>query len=399
MLCSRLQRILKILPSHQLCGILNKGMGMKKLQWKNGRKRNQSQSENNCGWKFLFTLIFIALEIILVCAILVPYLVIDFSWIASSLLVFIILVCYILIIIFYLMCVFIDTEQRDPGLPNSVSPDKQKDIKCCKLCKIQINPGTVHCFHCHKCVENFDHHCAWINQCIAKANHKYYIALLFVCIISSVLTISLVITFLANFENSAFKEEVFNIDGNFYIFATIWVAYLCFKTFSTASVMFLAMFHLWLLKKGTTTYHFLKSRRNAKVDQMNECVKPSISEPKFCRNNATLQAHAQDSSSRELSCEINENREPDKRCETSRDSLVASKSHNMANDHGLSFISSQFISKKNTFKPAVMSVSNGTLQTLAPITQVSETLGSAKKLPRLKTQLKRKPQPAKDDHL
>ena len=35
-----------------------------------------------------------------------------------------------------------------------------------------------HCFICDKCVDRFDHHCHWVNNCVGAGNHSFFYAYL-----------------------------------------------------------------------------------------------------------------------------------------------------------------------------------------------------------------------------
>ena len=71
-------------------------------------------------------------------------------------------------------------------ISNNEDNEKNKAIpriytqRKCPTCKIIRPPGTSHCGECNNCVLDFDHHCAFVSNCIGKRNHKYfYLFLLF----------------------------------------------------------------------------------------------------------------------------------------------------------------------------------------------------------------------------
>jgi hypothetical protein len=45
----------------------------------------------------------------------------------------------------------------------------------CAVCKIKEKPPrSKHCSICEICVEKYDHHCIWLNNCIGENNYRYY---------------------------------------------------------------------------------------------------------------------------------------------------------------------------------------------------------------------------------
>uniref|UniRef100_A0A8D2JM58 Palmitoyltransferase n=1 Tax=Sciurus vulgaris TaxID=55149 RepID=A0A8D2JM58_SCIVU len=48
----------------------------------------------------------------------------------------------------------------------------------CHQCKFHRPPRTLHCAICNICVEEYDHHCRWVNNCIGHRNFRLFLLLL-----------------------------------------------------------------------------------------------------------------------------------------------------------------------------------------------------------------------------
>ena len=57
-------------------------------------------------------------------------------------------------------------------------------VLLCADCEVVRTDRSRHCSICNKCVERFDHHCPWINNCVGLDNHG-----VFMCFLVSMLTL------------------------------------------------------------------------------------------------------------------------------------------------------------------------------------------------------------------
>ena len=71
---------------------------------------------------------------------------------------------------------------------NNYDLDKLEQL--CPVCKIIRQSKTKHCIICNKCIENWDHHCYWLNICINKETYNlfiFFLILLFIMIIFNII--------------------------------------------------------------------------------------------------------------------------------------------------------------------------------------------------------------------
>lgn len=106
---------------------------------------------------------------------------------------------FALTIIMHVLCL-----TKDPGYlkrPKGVLfMDMMKifdPVLLCADCEVIRTDRSRHCSICNKCVERFDHHCPWINNCVGVNNHGIFMgflisifALLLITLVSLIMNFS-----------------------------------------------------------------------------------------------------------------------------------------------------------------------------------------------------------------
>ena len=72
----------------------------------------------------------------------------------------------------------IETNQFYHYLDKAIKEQRSLDYFCF-FCKTLWSSSSLHCMTCKRCVEGFDHHCIFMNNCIGYRNYTSFIVFLF----------------------------------------------------------------------------------------------------------------------------------------------------------------------------------------------------------------------------
>ena len=64
--------------------------------------------------------------------------------------------------------------KKDPNMNFTKLLEYLEASSLCPDCEVIRTPRCRHCTLCHRCVDRFDHHCPWVNNCVGKGNFAYF---------------------------------------------------------------------------------------------------------------------------------------------------------------------------------------------------------------------------------
>ncbi|OAD73385.1 hypothetical protein PHYBLDRAFT_65994 [Phycomyces blakesleeanus NRRL 1555(-)] len=142
-----------------------------------------------------------------------------------------------------------------PPIKNVMIKGKQVELNYCETCLIYRPPRSSHCRDCDNCVELYDHHCIWLNNCIGKRNYRTFFVFIVTGTFLSVFVFAFSLAHLMLlYFNDPEQREFKTIANN----APVSLLLTVFSFLFIFPIGYLTAFHCYIVCAGVTTHEKLK---------------------------------------------------------------------------------------------------------------------------------------------
>lgn len=135
-------------------------------------------------------------------------------------------------------------------------------------CQAYSRVTSKHCGQCNRWVYNFDHHCKWLNNCIGENNYKYFIMLVILFWLTTLIIFCLSVAYLVGYHTDGShisKIEKFSV----FPYSCSWIlCIICFLKiwFSTH----LLGFQIYVKSRGMSTYQYVLKKRQRALNKLSQ---------------------------------------------------------------------------------------------------------------------------------
>ena len=212
--------------------------------------------------------------------------------------------CLLVHIIFHVVCLTIDPAdpkirqelvEKAEGFDRSLHKHVIENCHC-YICQVDVGKKSKHCALCNKCISEFDHHCKWLNNCIGGRNYKLFLSCLSAALATALsFLVFCLYLFVMYFKNKASvidNIESWSMFGDLSgeIFITLTAIIIVLLLLAILLLGHLLCFHIFLIRKGLSTYDFIVQNRQAAVEsEESENAVRSPNKLKTCKANKVSQ--------------------------------------------------------------------------------------------------------------
>ena len=146
--------------------------------------------------------------------------------------------------------------------------DKGNDVEeYCPYCLVKRKFRSKHCLICQQCVDEFDHHCFWVGNCIGKKNYTLFFIFLIYILLNTLFIMGINIYYLVNeISVEEIKNESSSIPG--FIFGNIFIYNRIFRIVASVCIFiicflfFIPLFNLFRMQLNTAL-----EKRQIRIDE------------------------------------------------------------------------------------------------------------------------------------